>query len=285
MSIPQILLVLAFLPQAWAGVAVSNTGWAPGSTITALVEDANAQDLACIRRVAREISSFANIRFELITPGQPRIIPPQASIKVRRPQPGDATAGDSHVGNRFLHRERMNLILADLSGRRDAQDHCDLQTIRHEFGHLLGLQHEHSHPRVPRPVSRKVIFQYPRINPDFLRPIEDSSELLVTRYDPDSVMHYSYDIDWTLALQLIKSGDLTGEKMGRIGADWKWSAVGDDPQGKLVLCLRRQTSYNWCTDFYVFERSRARDTSAGYKIRNVDFSPGDTSILRKLYPL
>lgn len=74
------------------------------------------------------------------------------------------------------------------------------QTVLHEFGHALGLKHEHQHPehdinwdkeRVYASyegsgLDRKTLYEN-------LFKLPTGSELLVTSYDPNSVMHYTVD--------------------------------------------------------------------------------------------
>lgn len=77
------------------------------------------------------------------------------------------------------------------------------QTVLHEFGHALGLTHEHQHPEndinwkgfiyngyegpgVDRGVIYKNFFEFPT-----------GSQLLVKNYDPKSIMHYMINPDLT----------------------------------------------------------------------------------------
>ena len=77
------------------------------------------------------------------------------------------------------------------------------RTIRHEFGHALGLKHEHQHPDAPQQYNREDLVEYLReqhpewsdgyiertITSQWQR-IRSSSKQLKGRYDRNSVMHY-----------------------------------------------------------------------------------------------
>ena len=74
--------------------------------------------------------------------------------------------------------------------------------IRHEFGHALGLKHEHQSPNAPQLTNQETLREYLRqSNPSFTseqieKKIRTQWAVLAggasqkSRYDPESVMHY-----------------------------------------------------------------------------------------------
>jgi hypothetical protein len=54
-------------------------------------------------------------------------------------------------------------------------------TVTHEFGHILGLMHEHNHPDSPISVC-----------PYYLENKKQSKDLIYTEFDKKSVMNYCY---------------------------------------------------------------------------------------------
>ncbi|MFZ3281278.1 M12 family metallopeptidase [Pseudomonas sp.] len=77
-------------------------------------------------------------------------------------------------------------------------------TVLHEFGHVLGLHHEHLHPDANIPWNKQKVRElYARhgwspeeIEKNFFDPI-DTLRLVLTAYDKNSIMHYRVDKELT----------------------------------------------------------------------------------------
>ena len=73
-------------------------------------------------------------------------------------------------------------------------------TILHEFGHAIGLKHEHQHPDCPIDWNKVVLYQYYKDNGNWGKDKVDEQiltkfdkndpNLRFFEYDRDSVMHY-----------------------------------------------------------------------------------------------
>lgn len=299
-----LLMILFATSLAHAGMAKKNTGWKPGQTISLLVDGAMPADLSCIESVIHEINSIANIRLSLI---QKKNLKSKnkidANLRVRRLQPGDKMAGESDVGNSAFHRETVRLMLSE-----EAQGACssnNIRTIRHEFGHLLGLNHEHQHPDAPKFISDLIADTHPGIGSSSIDIYDKSeaSKLFLTVYDPMSVMHYTYFLptdevqtllnqDWTAGdgkesnlafLKLILATDLKYDPP-RV----ETRKVGTRSLSRLIICPP-EVDATACWDGYSFELNPEVEGASlfpigKYFVNTTDFSEGDKAILRQLYP-
>lgn len=79
-------------------------------------------------------------------------------------------------------------------------------TVLHEFGHALGLEHEHQHPDADIPWDEDAVYEHiantqnwprSRIHDNILRKLE-RSHTRTSPYDRESVMHYPIAANWTL---------------------------------------------------------------------------------------
>lgn len=96
----------------------------------------------------------------------------------------------------------MNLMVRDTTRDDELQ-----RVVLHEFGHALGLMHEHRQPGNPiiwnKPVVRKFYSGAPnywndeQIEEQVFKPY-NSSTAISNGYDPDSIMHYPVLKGWTL---------------------------------------------------------------------------------------
>lgn len=110
--------------------------WLKGSTITVKLDTAASRYVReKVEQYAREWTKYANIGFKFVTEGE-------ADIRVT------FKAGKgfySYIGTDakfFKDKETMNLGWFD--GKTSDKEFR--RTTIHEFGHALGLNHEHQHP-------------------------------------------------------------------------------------------------------------------------------------------
>lgn len=76
-------------------------------------------------------------------------------------------------------------------------------TIQHEFGHALGLKHEHQHPDRTLELNKTQIYEAYGLqgkeryeaNHDIIRPFP-RREVKLSAYDQHSIMHYGFSKSW-----------------------------------------------------------------------------------------
>ena len=182
--------------------------WPTGSELQVCFFDGDADLRRFVAEAAREwTGAGANIRFNFGSGPAPRDCAAASPAHIRI---GFRPGGNwSYVGRDFisvdLNGPSMNLGVAaglpfPLVDRRQLA-----QYVRHEFGHALGLQHEHQSPNAACDVDWPRVYaelggppnNWPRQTVDLnLRPLLASPRLRSSPYDRASVMHYALP-SWT----------------------------------------------------------------------------------------
>lgn len=159
--------------------------WAPGRTLTiGFFNDTPTEHKAAIEKVARQWLRSANLKFDFVDGVF-------ADIRIY-------TGGDdnhSHVGTDALLVSPMDATMA-LSTKPG--DPLFGRTVLHEFGHVLGLLHEHQHPKANIPWDVPKLYAYfaakgiDRQTVD-LNLLDKTDKALAkgTAYDRTSIMHYA----------------------------------------------------------------------------------------------
>jgi hypothetical protein len=162
--------------------------WINGSTIRVRFLGGTSQQRAMVTSIAAEWTQHANLKFEF---GDD----PRAEIRVSF----DADDGAwSYVGTDNLsiplHAATLNLGWQDQA------------VILHEFGHMIGLAHEHQNP------DGGIVWNEDVVTSDLAGPpnywdeatirhnVLDryrADQIMGTKFDPDSIMLYAFPDDWT----------------------------------------------------------------------------------------
>ena len=162
--------------------------WINGSTIKVRFLDGTQDQQDLVKDIAPEWTKHANLTFEFTDN-------PRADIRVQF----DADDGAwSYVGtdNKSipLHAATLNLGWQDQG------------VILHEFGHMIGLSHEHQNPDSGIVWNEQVVIDELAGPPNFWTEAETRHNVLDkysadqvhgTDFDPHSVMLYSFPDEWT----------------------------------------------------------------------------------------
>ena len=170
-------------------IAVKEKPWVNGSTLHVRFMGGNAQDQKLVKEQAGWWTQHANLKFEFNQA-------PNAEIRIAF----DTNDGAwSYIGTdcRSIPSNEPTMNLGFLDGG----------TAAHEFGHAIGLAHEHQNPDGGIQWNEQVVLRElagppnnwdeDTIRHNVLRKYS-ADQIMGTRFDPDSVMLYFFPDSWTL---------------------------------------------------------------------------------------
>jgi hypothetical protein len=181
--------VQAYAPGRSKAISLIGKQWVNGSTISIRFLNGTAQQKDMVRQIAPEWTNHANLRFEFT-------VNPTAHIRVTF-DPNDGAW--SYVGTDNLsiplHAATLNLGWQDEA------------VILHEFGHMIGLSHEHQNPDGGMQWNEQVVINALAGAPNHWDEATvrhnvldkySADQLHGTAFDPDSIMLYAFPANWTL---------------------------------------------------------------------------------------
>lgn len=177
--------------------------WEPGAVLRVCFVSANVQANSIVAQAAGRWNDVgANVRLDFGPLGAPRLCGPGANAHIRvgyndRNQFWSAIGRDALVNVRGWNDPSVSLdINAVVSGQAYG-------TILHEFGHALGLNHEHQRPS-PYGCEAEIVWeraiQYYQVNfgwtPNLtysqLGPRDPGPAVMTEDFDPTSIMMYPF---------------------------------------------------------------------------------------------
>lgn len=181
-------------PRGAAGTSVL---WSPGQTVTVSFIGGSDFVRQKVTEYAKQWEQYANLTFEFV--------PNNGMLRVSF----IAGAGSySYIGSSALtinqNLETMNFGWFD----DNTDDEEFSRTVLHEFGHALGLIHEHQHPEVTLDWDQEFAYAYYAGSPNFWSRDQVNNNILY-RYDPSILTYNDYDINsimhYSIIGQLINS--------------------------------------------------------------------------------
>jgi hypothetical protein len=170
--------------------ALAPTGqqWINGSSIRIHFLGGTAAERKLVEKVAPEWTEYANLAFEFVDD-------PSAVIRIAFDEDGGAW---SYIGteNVMIPRNEPTMNLGWV----------DEAVILHEFGHMIGLGHEHQSPKGGIRWNEAQVLKDLAGPPNYWDAATARQNVLEkyaadrihgTQFDPDSIMLYAFPADWT----------------------------------------------------------------------------------------
>ncbi|MEI9944721.1 MAG: M12 family metallopeptidase [Chitinophagaceae bacterium] len=178
---------------AGQGVYDFNNKWTPGTTVKVSFMDGTDWQKDKVKQYAPVWCRFANVKFEFLTTGN-------GEVRISFDKKGSYSYIGTDAKNRLTADETMNLGWIN-----NTKTEGQLKSvILHEFGHALGLLHEHMNPMSNIKWNKDVVYawylQYDGWNKEMVdRQVFDRYSVTMTNkaYDPKSIMHYPIPANFT----------------------------------------------------------------------------------------
>ena len=170
-------------------IAIRDKRWINGSTLRIRFLSGTEAQKNMVRDIAPIWTDHANLTFEFTDD-------PAAEIRVTF---DSADGAWSYVGT-----DNSNIPVNEATLNLGWQDQG---VILHEFGHMIGLSHEHQNPDGGIHWNEDVVLRELAGPPNFWSPAvtrhnvlnKYSADILLgTEFDPNSVMLYEFPAEWTL---------------------------------------------------------------------------------------
>ena len=167
--------------------------WSPGRTITITFTQALPEAIkARVEQVIRMWEPYVNLKFEFEDSDH-------GDIRIAL----NAKFNESVMGTDALSVPSYEPTLS-IATPHTSEDFNP--TLLHEFGHALGLSHEHQHPSANIPWDKEKAFRYFQETQGWtleeitynLFDIDNSPDIYRGSYDPHSIMHYEILNDLTI---------------------------------------------------------------------------------------
>ncbi len=190
--------------------------WRNGSVLQVSFTNGSEEQQTRVMRIASRWSDHANIQFERIADRND----PAPDIRVTF----DGSGNWSKIGTDSrlsTHARASSMNFSNFVPNED--------TVLHEFGHALGLKHEHQNPKAGIKWNKEAVYKdfsggsdpwdKEKVDRNVFNVLTENS-LLYSRFDPQSVMGYTIWASWTTdGFSLTRGTTLSAFDISGIG-DW-----------------------------------------------------------------
>ncbi len=175
-------------PAPLSGAVDARKLWAPGRVLRVCFLDGDARVQDKVATIAQEWSKYANIQFDFCEDLE-------AELRISFKQPGSW----SYIGTDALMIKPPNATINFGWLTPDTGDEEYTRVVLHEFGHALGMIHEHQNPANEIPWNRPVVMQYYMGPPNYWRADQVETNIFqayaedhtkFTDFDLYSIMRY-----------------------------------------------------------------------------------------------
>ena len=175
--------------------------WDVGATLNVHFLDGEDEWKRAVIEIASEWVNYANLQFRFyLDPEHPPLDASGNRLSDIAISFWNHGGGQSYVGTtsrEYAVKGQPSMWLPRVMDRR---------TILHEFGHAIGLQHEHQNPTAGIPWDKPVVYEYCKknygwdeemVDRNIFAPLSmDKSQY--SQFDPSSIMVYWVPNDWTV---------------------------------------------------------------------------------------
>lgn len=178
------------------GATVKAKQWPNGTTLTVSLNGGTAFVRNKVIAFAKQWESYANIKFNFVANDR------KATIRVSF-SPGGSW---SYIGNdaNSIKGGKATMNFGWFDNTTDDEEFS--RTTIHEFGHALGMIHEHQHPLADIPWDKPAVYDYYRQTQGWTTQQVDvnlfqkytTSQTNFSAYDQASIMHYPVEEELTI---------------------------------------------------------------------------------------
>ncbi len=230
-SIPHVCIAKWDMHNGAKAASVKAKQWEPGQTIRVKFLNGNSFVQSKVRQFAVEWENYANLKFEWVSSGS------SANIKIafREGQYANETGSWSYLGtdsNSYAHSMHFGWF------DNNTTDEEFRRTTIHEFGHALGLIHEHQNPVAGINWDTEAVYAYYAGPPNNWTRAQVDNNLFrryeanitnYSQYDPLSIMHYPIPAEHTLDRVAVgRNTSLSSTDKSFIGTIYPFPDTGGD---------------------------------------------------------
>jgi serralysin len=188
-------------PENSRGAVETKKKWQPGQTLRVRFLDGDPIVQQKIEAVAHQWSQYINIRFEF---GHD----PDAEIRISCKRGGSW----SYIGTGALSIPKDEATMNYGWLTPDSSDEDYSRVVLHEFGHALGMIHEHQHPEAGIPWNRDAVYRYYMDEMKWSR--EDVDNNLFAQYSTSVTQFSHFDTQSIMLYPVAKDLTTNGFEIG-----------------------------------------------------------------------